>query len=442
MSEENKSGNEAKTTAAPTRRSKFPFKIIPVLLIVAVGGFLVWYFFLHQKNAPANIIEVSGRIESDDATIAPKTSGKIKEIKVREGDHVKVGDIIAVLDDEQLRARVDQANAAVTQAEARVRRAQQQISVLESQKDSSNLGVEQAKTDAQGRVNQAEAQILQVQSQISQSQSQVAQAEAQLEQAKTNLQQARYDEEKAQRLFNSGDVSEKQYRQAKTIADAQANVVKAQQKQVDVARNGLNIVRNSLKVAQAALTTAKANLQNPAIRASQTATIEEQIRQANSDIDSANADAERARAQLREAEANRGDLNIVAPFDGTIATRSAEPGEVVSAGTAIATIVNFNLVYLRAYVPESEIGKVKIGQAARVFLDSSPNQPIEAEVSRIDPEATFTPENTYFRNERVKQVVGVKLAIRNPNGFSKPGMPADGEILVNGEWISIGRSVK
>lgn len=442
MSEENNSGNEAKTTVAPTRKSKFPFKIIPVLLVVAVGGFLVWYFFLHQKTAPANIIEVSGRIESDDATIAPKTSGKIKEIKVREGDHVKAGDIIAVLDDEQLRARVDQANAAVTQAEARVRRAQQQILILQSQKDSSNLGVEQAKTDAQGRVNQAEAQILQVQSQISQAQSQVAQTEAQLEQAKTNLQQARYDEEKARRLFNSGDVSEKQYRQAKTVADAQENVVKAQQKQVDVARNGLNIVRNSLKVAQAALTTAKANLANPSIRASQTATIEEQITQAQSDIDAANADAERARAQLREAEANRGDLNIVAPFDGTIATRSAEPGEVVSAGAAIATIVNFDAVYLRAYVPESEIGKVKVGQSARVFLDSNPNQPIEAEVSRIDPEATFTPENTYFRNERVKQVVGVKLAIRNPNGFSKPGMPADGEILVNGEWTSIGRSVK
>ena len=437
---ENETSKTTSSTPAVSRR-KFPWKAIPVLLIVALGGFLIWYFFIHQTSVPANIIEVSGRIESDDSTIAPKTSGKIKEMKVREGDQVKAGDIVAVLDDEQLRARQDQAQAAVTQAEARLRRAQQQISVLQSQRDSSQLGVEQSKIDAQGRVDQAQAQISQAQSQVAQAQSQVAQTEAQLEQARTNLQQARWDEEKAQNLYKSGDVPERQWRQAKTVADSQANVVKAQQKQVDVARNALNVSRNSLKVSQAALTTAKANLQNPAIRASQTKTIDEQISQANSDIDSANADAERARAQLREAEANRQDLNIVAPFDGTIATRSAEPGEIVSAGTPIATVVNFNAVYLRAFVPESEIGKVKIGQTARVFLDSSPNQPIEAEVARIDPEATFTPENTYFRNERVKQVVGIKLMIKNPGGFAKPGMPADGEILINGEWISIGRSV-
>ena len=226
------------------------------------------------------------------------------------------------------------------------------------------------------------------------------------------------------------------------MADSQANVVRAQQKQVEVARSALNVARGALSVARAGLTTAKANLSNPPIRIAQTATIDEQITQAQSDIDSANADAERARAQLREAQTNRSDLNIVAPFDGTVATRSIEPGEIVSPGMPILTLINFNAVYLRAFVPESEIGRVRIGQMARVYLDSNPNQPVEAEVARIDPEAMFTPENTYFRNERVKQVVGVKLIIKNPNGFAKPGMPADGEILVEGEWKSIGRSVK
>ena len=65
-------------------------------------------------------------------------------------------------------------------------------------------------------------------------------------------------------------------------------------------------------------------------------------------------------------------------------------------------------------------------------LDAHPEVPIDATVSRIDPEASFTPENTYFRNERVKQVVGIKLLITNPSGAAKPGMPADGEILVEG----------
>jgi HlyD family secretion protein len=140
-----------------------------------------------------------------------------------------------------------------------------------------------------------------------------------------------------------------------------------------------------------------------------------------------------ARAMLDEARANRQDLQVIAPFSGTVATRTAEPGEVVMAGTPIVTLVNLGEVYLRAFVPEGQIGLVRLGQPARVFLDSNSRLPIEAQVIRIDPQASFTPENTYFREDRVKQVVGLKLRLRGAVGFAKPGMPADGEILVEGE---------
>jgi HlyD family secretion protein len=111
-------------------------------------------------------------------------------------------------------------------------------------------------------------------------------------------------------------------------------------------------------------------------------------------------------------------------------TRAAEPGEVVQAGTAIVTLLDLSKVYLRGFVPEGEIGKVAVGQSARVYLDSNTKQPLNAYVSRVDPEATFTPENTYFRDDRVKQVVGVKLQLKEGIGFAKPGMPADAEIQV------------
>ncbi|MBV9441956.1 MAG: HlyD family efflux transporter periplasmic adaptor subunit, partial [Acidobacteriaceae bacterium] len=131
--------------------------------------------------------------------------------------------------------------------------------------------------------------------------------------------------------------------------------------------------------------------------------------------------------------ANRSDLIIRAPFDGTVITRAAEPGEVVTAGTAIITLLDLSKVYLRGYVPEGQIGKVALNQQARVYLDSNPSEPIPAYVLRIDPQATFTPENTYFRDDRVKQVVGVKLQLKGGIGYAKPGMPADGEILVSGD---------
>jgi HlyD family secretion protein len=123
---------------------------------------------------------------------------------------------------------------------------------------------------------------------------------------------------------------------------------------------------------------------------------------------------------------------VRAPFAGTIVTRTAEPGEIAMAGSPIVTLVDLTAVYLRGYVPEGRIGAVKAGQPGRVYLDSDPTKPVDAVVSRIDPQATFTPENTYFRDDRVKQVVGVKLQLKGAIGFAKPGMPADGEILVSG----------
>jgi HlyD family secretion protein len=388
--------------ATPPRRKSL--RILFLVLILIVVGLLLWFLILKPKDYSNTVISVSGRVEGDDSAVAAKTAGRIKEISVREGDEVKAGQVLALLDDDQIAAREQQAQAAVQQAEARVQRSQQQIAVLEEQLDQSRIAVSQSKLDAQGRVNQAEAQI--------------ASAEAQLAQAQAAYEQARYDAEKFSKLARQGDVSERSQQQATTTAEAQAAAVRAARKQVDVARG--------------ALTTAKANLANPAVRSSQAAAVQKQIQQAESDIDAAKADAERARAQLVEAQANRADLQVIAPFDGTVTTRTAEPGEVVAAGTPVLTVVNLGQVYLRGFVPEDQIGHVKVGQRARVYLDASPNTPIDATVTRIDPEASFTPENTYFRNDRVKQVFGLKLQINSPQGAAKPGMPADGEILVQG----------
>ncbi len=388
----------------PEKRFPKTLRFVLILAVAVVAGLLIYWFLIRQPPTPHNIIALSGRIEGDDSKISCKTSGRIREIRVREGDTVKAGDVIALLDDEQSVAREQQAQSAAQTAETRITHAQEQIGVLREQLKQADITVAQATQDAEGRVHQAEAQV--------------ASAEANLAQAQAGYEQARYDAERFSRLAKSGDVSESQAKQARTTAETQAAVVEAAKKQVAAARG--------------ALTAARANLKNPPIRSSQAAAIDKQIAQAQSDVAAAQADADRARAQLKESQANRADLTVAAPFDGTIATRTAEPGEVVQAGTTIVTMLDLSQVYLRGFVPEGDIGRVKLGQPARVYLDSDPRHPIDAVISRIDPEASFTPENTYFRDERVKQVVGVKLLIKNPNGSAKPGMPADGEILVDG----------
>jgi HlyD family secretion protein len=381
--------------------------VLGVALVLLLAGIAVYRIFLAPPAVPPGVIPVSGRIEGDDSAVAAKTTGRIRELSVREGDRVEAGQVIAVLDDQQIRAREQQAEAAVRQAEARARVSTHQITVLNEQLRQNQLGVEQARADAAGRVHEAEARL--------------AAAEAQLAQAEAAYAQAKWERDTYTRLLESGAVATQDAKRAQTNEEAQAQIVAAARRQVEAARG--------------ALTAARANLANPAIRASQVAAVQGQILQAQADIAAAQADAERARAQLEEARADRRDLQIVAPFAGTVATRTAEPGEVVMAGTPVITLVNLAEVYLRAFVPEGQIGRVRVGQPARVYLDSAPRTPIDAVVSRVDPEASFTPENTYFREDRVKQVVGVKLQLRGAVGFAKPGMPADGEILVDGaEW--------
>jgi HlyD family secretion protein len=341
------------------KKRRNPVRVIVPLLLLAGIGFGVWKLVFSKPAEPANIVRLTGRVEGDDSAISPKVSGRLLEIRFREGDSVKAGETIATLDDPQVRAREQQAKDSLTAAEAQLRSAQQQTAILQDQLNQTEMQTGQATLDADSRVREAEAQL--------------STAEAQLAQQEASMKLAAYDRDAYTRLAKDGAVSERQGKQAQTTAESQEALVAAARRTVESAR---------------------------------------------------------ARAELVEAQENLKDLTVIAPFDGTVVTRTAEPGEVIQAGTSIVTLLDLSKVYLRGFVPEGQIGRIKLGQAAHVFLDSDPKKPLDAVVSRIDPQATFTPENTYFRDDRVKQVVGLKLLLKSGIGYAKPGMPADGEVLV------------
>src|SRR6516225_7782518 len=151
--------------AAP-RRSGRRLLVIG-LLVAAAAGLFVWRA-MFASSTPDNVIVVSGRIEGDDAAVASKLSGRIVEVRVREGDAVKAGDVIATLDDDQVRAREEQARAALMQAEARARAAHDQVPVLQEQLRQAQLHTDQAKVDSAGRVQQADADLAAAQAQLAQ----------------------------------------------------------------------------------------------------------------------------------------------------------------------------------------------------------------------------------------------------------------------------------
>ena len=157
------------------------------------------------------------------------------------------------------------------------------------------------------------------------------------------------------------------------------------------------------------------------------------------EVDVQSAALREARASLAEQQRYLDEMTVRAPTAGTVLVRTIERGEWVQPGTPLYTLVDLSQLYLKIYVPEPDIGKIVFDQAARVHVDAFPERFFPARVSKIASEAEFTPKNVETREERVKLVFAVELALdQNPDGVLKPGMPADAVVrLEDGpEWIT------
>ena len=166
---------------------------------------------------------------------------------------------------------------------------------------------------------------------------------------------------------------------------------------------------------------------------------EQAVERARLDVDVQSAALREARASLAEQQRYLDEMTVRAPTAGTVLVRTVERGEWVQPGTPLYTLVDLNQLYLKIYVPEPDIGKIVHDQPARVHVDAFPKRFFPARVSKIASEAEFTPKNVETREERVKLVFAVELALdENPDGVLKPGMPADAVVrLEDGpEWIT------
>lgn len=147
-------------------------------------------------------------------------------------------------------------------------------------------------------------------------------------------------------------------------------------------------------------------------------------------IDQARAALDQAKQALALAETRMGYSVLIAPISGIVLSENVEPGEYVSPGTPVITVGDLSRVYLRAYINETDLGRVKLGQTVHVLTDTFPGKAYEGKITFIAPQAEFTPKNVQTEKERVKLVYRIKVDIPNPQLELKPGMPADGEILL------------
>jgi HlyD family secretion protein len=295
--------------------------LIVLLALGALGARVAWLNLAGDHGPPPGFAMSNGRTEATELIIATKLAGRLAEVRVREGDEVKAGDVLAQMDTREL-------EAARAQAEAEQRRAEEHLRYVDAL---------------------------------------LAQSQSELDFAKKSY-------ERAARLLSSRSVSEDQVDEA----------LNRQQ----VAAAALQAVRVQRVEAEAAIAA--------------------------------------ARAKVEQIQVQIEDSVLLAPRNGRIQFRLAEPGEVLGAGGRVLTVIDLDDAYMTFFLPEQEAGRVAIGAEARIVLDAFPDRPVAARVSFVAAEAQFTPKAVETAHERQKLAFRIKAHVDVPEkyrAFAKPGLP-------------------
>jgi len=391
--------------------------LMPIMLIaiLSIAGILVWRWLAHRNGEPQDKLFGNGTIEATELDITAKVSGKILTLLVREGDQVRQGQLIATLESEELAAQVVQAQGNLLAGEAA-------LAELQAGTRSEDIRRAQAQYDAAvqtSRQAQANYDLVLAGPRIEE----IEQLRAGVQQAQVNLNDAETELRRYQVLVEQGAAPSQQVDQLTTRREGAAAQLKAAQQRLAEAEAGSR--KEQIRAAQAAQKQAAAQE-----RYSKAALDLALAGPRVETIASAQARVEQAQGVLQAAEVQQSYTKIYAPSNGTVTLRNMEPGELVTPGAPIVRLAALASVWLKVYIPEPEMGRVKLGQSAQVDSDSYPDKKYAGRVMEISQEAEFTPKNVQTKEERVKQVFWVKIGVDNPDRELKPGMPADAEISV------------
>ena len=384
-------------------------RLIPFLLLAVVAAAGVYYWRL-PKEDPTRI-RLSGNLEITEINAAFKTPGRVVELLVKEGDTVKKGQLLARIESAALEVSKQGYQAGVAAAESA-------LAQLRTDTERARDSLDREAAMRRAEIAQAEAQVrdLEAGSRVQE----VAQAQAGLDDARAQRDQAAADWERAQKLFKQEDISRVQYDQAQTGWRSATAAVQNAEQRLALVKEGPR--KESLELAKAQLSRTRAALQLTE------ANRKELIRKGQ-EVSLRKAEIDRARAQVGMTEIQIGDTEIKAPMDGVVLAKPTELGEVVGAGTTIVTLGDTARPWLRGYITESQLGRVKLGQKVKLRTDSFQGVDYEGVVTFIASEAEFTPKQIQTPEERVKLVYRIKVEVANPKGELKNNMPMDAEIV-------------
>jgi HlyD family secretion protein len=392
-------------------RKRKIFIILIIAILFAGGSVYVYRRWGMEEKSPHLL--VSGNIEATMVKMSFKISGKISKILFDEGGMVKEGDLLFTLEEGEL---IDQKNKAEASVEAIRFKSLSLLTTIEKE--------EKTSTDD---INQAEANLQAAQFRLSQLLSgsrpqEIEQARAEVEQAKSELEKEEKSVERARNLYERKVISAKEWDVSKATYEVALARHKKANEYYALIKEGPR--QEEIDQAKAEVEKAKASLSWARSKSLQTKVYRQDLEVTKAQIKEAKAALEVAKRQLEYSK-------VFAPISGVVLVRSAEEGEYVAPGATVLTIADLDHVWLKAYIDETDLGRVKLGQGVQVRTDTFPEKVYEGKISFISSEAEFTPKQVQTQKERVKLVYRIKIDIENLKRELKPGMPADGMISVS-----------
>ncbi|SPE40050.1 Secretion protein HlyD family protein [Candidatus Sulfopaludibacter sp. SbA3] len=386
-------------------------KRILIIAILAAGAAGV-YAYRGRNRQPDNRIVVSGNIELTEVNIAFKTAGRLIERTVDEGDTVKKGLLIARLDRDQLVAQRAAQVAAIQSAESQLAQAQ---TAVQWEKETMSADIETRNADLVS--NQARLAELKNGSRPQEK----LDAKAAVDAAQSEVERSQRDWERAQKLYKDDDISTAQYDQYRNRWESATAALNSSKEREALVLAGprieqVNAAQGQVERARGALKTAEANSL--------------EMKRREEEITTRRAEIARARAQLAQIDSQLADTVAVSPVDGVVLVKSADVGEILAPGTTVVTVGDIEHPWLRGYINETDLGKVKLGSKVNVKTDSYPGKTYNGRVIFIASEAEFTPKQIQTEQERVKLVYRIKIELDNSSRELKSNMPADGEIVL------------
>ena len=358
------------------------------VLIAAIWA--VSAFIAHRSR-----YEYSGTVETREIQIGSKIGGRATEVPVEEGQVVKAGATLVRFECDELKAQRAQAGASVEQAQADLDK------MLRG-----NRPEEIAQAEASARAQEAAYE----EARNGPRRQEIDQAQADFKAAVADAANAEVFYQRMQKLITTDIISRQQFDDARDKRDAAAQRAESARQRLALLQAGtraedLNVAEAKYKQAQAAAVLARKGFRKE-------------------DIEAARGRLTEAQGHVAELEARLREAELAAPSDAVVEVVSVRPGDLVPAGRIVITMLEASQLWVKVYVPETDLAHVHLGQRATVRVDSFGNRAFEGHVGQVASEAQFLPRNVQTKSDREHEVFGVKIYVDNSKQILKSGMSA------------------